>query len=253
MIIERTESPQWTSNSYLVAARAGGAAIIIDGNGVVEPLIAKATELGVSVQAIFVTHWHVDHIDGIAQYASHFGAPVHAHAWTKDAVGSMLHVDVTVEDGQVLSFGDELSVEVLYTPGHSAGQVSLLVNGSDLFSADVLFKGTVGGNFAPGNTGYADQRASVERLLALPPETVIHPGHTLPTTVGEELEHNPFVRIWNGVDPEGDEVVTVWDRPATLILWAADYDGTNKAWVRFHDDGSDGITGGSQVVRGVTA
>jgi hypothetical protein len=85
--------------------------------------------------------------------------------------------------------------------------------------------------------------------MELPPETVVHPGHTLPTTIGEELEHNPFVRIWRGVDPEGTEQVTVWDRPATLILWAPDYDGTNKAWVRFADDGSDGITGGSQVKR----
>ena len=180
--------------------------------------------------------------------------PVYAHAWTRESLDGQLAIDATVDDGEVLTFGDDLRVEVLYTPGHSAGQVSLLVNGSDLFSADVLFKGTVGGNFAPGNTGYADQRASVERLLALPPETVIHPGHTLPTTVEDELEHNPFVRIWRGADPEGDEAVTVWDRPATLILWADDYDGTNKAWVHFTDDGTDGITGGSQVVRGsVTA
>ena len=250
MIIERTESPQWTSNSYLVAAREGGAAIVIDGNGVVEPLIEKAAELELDVQAIFVTHWHTDHIDGIDRYASQFGAPVHAHAWTKEALDGMLVVDATLEDGAVLTFADdELRVKVIYTPGHSNGQVSLLVNGSDVFTADALFKGTVGGNFAPGNTGYADQRASVERLLELPPETIVHPGHTLPTTIGDELEQNPFVRIWRGIDPEGTEQVTVWDRAATLILWAPDYDGTNKAWVRFHDDGSDGITGGSQVQR----
>ena len=107
----------------------------------------------------------------------------------------------------------------------------------------------MGGNFAPGNTGYADQRASVERLLQLPHETIVHPGHTLPTTIGDEHAHNPFVRIWRGLDDEGTDKVTVWDRPATLILWADDYDGTNKAWVRFDDDGADGITGGSQVVR----
>ena len=109
-----------------------------------------------------------------------------------------------------------------------------------MFTADVLFKGTVGGTFAPGNTGYADHKASVLRLIDLPPETVVHPGHTLPTTIGEEREHNPFVRIWRGVDPEGDERVSVWDREATLVLWAPDYDGTNKAWVRFHDDGRTG-------------
>jgi glyoxylase-like metal-dependent hydrolase (beta-lactamase superfamily II) len=248
MIIERTESPQWTSNAYLVADREGGHAVLIDGNGVVEPLIEKAGQLGVTVDAILLTHWHGDHLAGVDRYRETFGAPVYAHPWTKDAVADDLQVDETIDDGDVLEFGD-LRIEVLYTPGHTAGQVSLLVNGSDVFTADVLFKGTVGGTFAPGNTGYDDHRASVLRLVDLPPETVVHPGHTLPTTAGEEAEQNPFVRIWRGIDPEGDERVSVWDREATLILWAPDYDGTNKAWVRFADSGEDGIVGGSQVQR----
>ena len=248
MIIERTESPQWTSNAYLVADRENGHAVLIDGNGVVEPLIEKARELGVSVDAIVLTHWHGDHLAGVEQYREAFDAPVYAHPWTKDAVADDVAVDVTVDDGDVLEFGD-LRIEVLYTPGHTAGQISLLVNESDVFTADVLFKGTVGGTFAPGNTGYDDHVRSVLRLVDLPAETTVHPGHTLPTTAGEEAENNPFVRIWRGVDPEGSEQVSVWDREATLILWAPDYDGTNKAWVRFHDSGEDGIVGGSQVKR----
>jgi hydroxyacylglutathione hydrolase len=246
MIIERTESPQWTSNAYLVADREGGHAVLIDGNGEVGPLIEKAGQLGVTVDAIVVTHWHGDHIAGVDEYLSTFGAPVIAHPWTAENID--LKVDRTVDDGDVLEFGD-LRIEVLYTPGHTAGQISLLVNGSDVFTADVLFKGTVGGTFAPGNTGYDDHKASVLRLVDLPPSTTVHPGHTLPTTAGDEAEQNPFIRIWRGVDPEGDEKVTVWDREATLILWAPDYDGTNKAWVRFHDSGEDGIVGGSQVQR----
>src|SRR3712207_2410072 len=88
------------------------------------------------------------------------------------------------------------------------------------FTGDVLFKGTVGGTFAPGATGYADLKASVMRLVDLPPETVLHPGHREPTTAGEERENNPFVRIWTGVDSEGEETCSVWDREATLVLWA---------------------------------
>ncbi len=249
MIIERTESPQWTSNAYLVADEEGGHAVLIDGNGEVEPLMEKASALGVTVDAIFITHWHADHIAGIDQYIARYAAPVHAHAWTKEAVADAgIVVDEVVDDGDRLTFGG-LEVEVLSTPGHTAGQISLLFNGTDVFTADVLFKGTVGGTFAPGNTGYADHKASVLRLVDLPPETRVHPGHTLPTTAGEEAERNPFVRIWRGVDPEGDERVSVWEREATLVLWAPDYDGTNKAWVRFHDSGEDGIVGGSQVKR----
>jgi len=249
LIIERTEAPEWTSNSYLVADQPGGTAIIIDGNGQTAPLIAKAKEFDVTVEAILITHWHADHIEGIADYVEAFGAPVFAHEWTKDSIAPQgMKVDLTLDDGDELEFGG-LRIEVIYTPGHSEGQISLLVNDTDVFTADVLFKNTVGGNFAPGNTGYADHKESVERLLELPPETIVHPGHTLPTTIGAEIEHNPFIRIWRGVDPEGTDTVTIWDREATLILWADDYDGTNKAWVRFTDDGSDGITGGSQVVR----
>jgi hydroxyacylglutathione hydrolase len=247
MIIERTESPDWTSNAYLVAEREGGHAVLIDGNGVVEPLIEKAEQLGVTVDAILLTHHHGDHVAGVEQYRERFGAPVLAHPWTKDELAGSPEVDRTVDEGDVLEFGD-LRIEVLHTPGHAAGHLALLVDGH-VFTADVLFKGTVGGSFAPGNTGYDDLKASVLRLVDLPPETVVHPGHTLPTTVGEEAEHNPFVRIWRGVDPEGDERVSVWDREATLVLWAPDYDGTNKAWIRFHDDGADGIVGGSQVKR----
>ena len=245
MIIERTESPQWVSNAYLVADREGGHAVLVDGNGVTAPLIEAARSLGVTVDAVLLTHHHGDHLAGLDDYREAFGAPVYAHPWTANEVDG---IDETFDDGDVLEFGG-LRIEVLHTPGHAAGHVALLIDGSDVFTADVLFKGTVGGTFAPGATGYDDLKASVLRLLELPPETVVHPGHTQPTTVADEREHNPFVRVWNGTDAEGTEQVSVWDREATLVLWAPDYDGTNKALVRFHDSGELGIVGGSQVQR----
>ena len=89
----------------------------------------------------------------------------------------------------------------------------------------------------------------MEVLLTLPPETRLHPGHREPTTVADELETNPFVRVWRGLDPEGSEPCRVRGQEATLVLWGPDYDGTHKAWVRYAD-GREAIVGGSQVERG---
>ena len=163
---------------------------------------------------------------------------------------------LALADGESLATGG-LEIEAIHTPGHAAGHLAFLVSEAgasgepaDVFTADVLFKGTVGGTMAPGASGFADLKASVMRLMELPLETRVHPGHREPTTIGEEWESNPFVRVWRGLEETGDEQVTVWERPATLKLWAPDYDGGNKAWVVFGDDGTEAIVGGSQVVRG---
>ena len=116
-----------------------------------------------------------------------------------------------------------------------------------MFTGDTLFKGSVGGVRAPGSTTYADLKGSVmDTLLTLDGTTRIHPGHTDPTTVADEREHNGFVRIWRGIDPEGTEQCTAMGDPATLILLGDDYDGGHKAWVRW-PDGRDDIVPGSQV------
>jgi glyoxylase-like metal-dependent hydrolase (beta-lactamase superfamily II) len=121
--------------------------------------------------------------------------------------------------------------------------------GDAVFTGDTLFKGSVGGVRAPGHTSFEDLRSSImDVLMKLPPETVIHPGHTDPTTVAEEWETNPFIRLWRGLDEEGTEKCTVWGDDATLILWARDYDDGHKAWVRWAD-GRDDIVPGSQVER----
>ena len=117
-----------------------------------------------------------------------------------------------------LNPGDEvtiggLTVTALHTPGHTGGMLGLLVDG-ELFTGDTLFKGSVGGVRAPGSTSFADIKHSImEVILTLPPETVIRPGHTDPTTVGDELENNPFVRVWRGLDPRGERPLHGARRP----------------------------------------
>jgi hydroxyacylglutathione hydrolase len=248
MIVERTENPQWLSNAYLVADRAGGSGVLIDGNDDLDPLLEQAERDGIEITHILITHPHLDHVAGLAEASRELGGvPMTAHA---EAAAELedLEIAETIADGGRLVTGD-LEIEAISTPGHASGHLAYLVDGTDLFTADVLFKGTVGGTMAPGASGLDDLRNSVMRLLELPPETRVHPGHRGPTTIGAEAEANPFVQIWKGERETGDEQVTVWERPATLKLWAPDYDGGNKAWVRFEDSGEEAIVGGSQVER----
>ncbi|MFI5028507.1 MAG: MBL fold metallo-hydrolase [Solirubrobacterales bacterium] len=248
MIVERTENPQWLSNAYLVADEESGKGVLIDGNDELDPLLERAERDGIEITHVLVTHPHLDHVAGLAEAREKIGRPpLVAHAETAAELDD--EVEVTLADGEKLGTGG-LGIEAISTPGHAAGHLAYLINGSDVFTADVLFKGTVGGTMAPGASGFDDLRASVMRLMELPPETRVHPGHREPTTIGDELEGNPFVRIWRGLEDTGSENVTVWERPATLKLWAPDYDGGNKAWIVFTDSGEEAIVGGSQVERG---
>lgn len=245
MIVERTENPMWLSNAYLVADPERGTGVLIDGNDELGPLLERAERDRIEITHVLVTHPHGDHVAGLAEARAQLGnPPLVAH----EACAAELEdeVEFILGDGEKLDAGG-LEVEAIYTPGHAAGHLAFLVNDTDVFTADVLFKGTVGGTMAPGASGFADLQASVMRLMELPPNTTVHPGHREPTTIAAEWEGNPFVRIWRGLDSTGETRVTVWGRPATLKLWAPDYDGGNKAWVVFGDSGEDAIVGGSQV------
>jgi len=195
------------------------------------------------------THGHNDHINAAVEVADATGAPIMLHP-DDLMLWNAVHPDRRPEplhDGQLITVAG-ITLTVLHTPGHSPGAVSLHAPELGVvFTGDTLFKGSVGGVRAPGHTSYADLRSSImDTLLTLPPTTTIHPGHTDPTTVAEELETNTFVRIWRGLDPEGSASCTAMGEPATLILLGDDYDGGYKAWVRW-PDGSDDIVPGSQV------
>jgi hydroxyacylglutathione hydrolase len=237
--------PQWLSNAYLVADEPGGTGVLIDSGAPPKPLLEAIERHDLAVGHLLLTHHHHDHVAENHVFKERLGVEILAHPLEAER---LLDVDRTIEPGEKLTAGG-LEIEPLHTPGHTAGMLSLVVNGSDVFTGDTLFRRSVGGVKAPGSTGFEDLRRSImEVLLQLPPDTTVHPGHTDPTTIGAEFEHNPFVRIWRGVDDESSDRCTVGDEPATLVLWAPDYDGGHKAWVRW-ENGEDDIVPGSQVSR----
>jgi glyoxylase-like metal-dependent hydrolase (beta-lactamase superfamily II) len=226
----------------------------VDSNEVTEPLTEQVDRDEIEITHVLLTHHHWDHVVGAEALAERYGVPVVAHELTAKELGDV--VTETFTDGGIVESG-ALRIEAIHTPGHCADHTALKVDESDCLTADVLFKGTVGGTMAPGATGFEDLKSSImDRLMKLPPEMRIHPGHSLPSTIGDEWEQNPFIRIWRGLDEEGSDGCSVGPpdaaerREATLVLWAPDYDGTNKAWVRFADTGEDAVVGGSQVKRG---
>jgi hydroxyacylglutathione hydrolase len=246
VIVERTEHPGWLSNAYLIADEEGGHGVLVDSNGVNEPLVEAVGRLGVTITHVLVTHHHADHVVTSADEAAHFGVPLLAHPLGRNAG---IPLDGTIEDGDRLQSG-ALDIRVMGTPGHCRDHLALLFDGTDCLTADCLFKGTVGGTVGGGPSGFEDQRHSImDLLMTLPRETRVHPGHSEPTTIGAEWDSNPFVRLWRGLDTAGDEPCRVRGEDATLVLWGPDYDGTHKAWVRY-PDGREAIVGGSQVERG---
>ena len=245
MIIERSLHPDWLSNTYLVADREGGTGVVIDAGGPSGPLLDAADRLELDVGHLLLTHHHHDHVAEADAWRRRFNVETYAHPIEAELLAG---VDHTIEPGEVISAGG-LEIGSLHTPGHTAGMLNFVVNDRDVFTGDTLFRGSVGGVRAPGSTSFEDLRRSImDVLMALPEDTQLHPGHTDPTSVGEEWEQNAFVRLWRGLDDEGDEPCTVEGEEATLVLWAPDYDGGHKAWVRW-PDGRDDIVPGSRVSR----
>jgi glyoxylase-like metal-dependent hydrolase (beta-lactamase superfamily II) len=221
VIVERSMHPDWLSNAYLIADQPGGTAVFVDSGAPLEPLFEAIDRHGVRVTHLLTTHADHDHVAGDSEIQARYDCPV---------------VKGNLETGG-------LSIEALPTPGHKDDHLAFVVNGEACCTGDVLFKDAVGGG------DFAQIRRSVmEALMQLPQEMRVLPGHTDETTIGQEWEHNPFVRVWRGAEPEGTERCRVGGQEATLVVWSPDYDGKGKAWVRF-DDGRDAIVGGSRVER----
>jgi len=204
LVVDRFELGPIGTNCYVVrASRAAGEAVVIDPGGDAPQLQLELDRLGTGCAAILITHGHWDHLGGVAELAEGTGAPVFM---AEDERALLENLPDLVPPGvparaytaDTLLKGDEtlelagITFETLRVPGHSPGHLAFYADGC-LFSGDVLFAGSVGRTDIPG----ADPHALVESLRMLterfPPETVIYSGHGPPTTLGAELDSNPFL------------------------------------------------------------
>jgi hydroxyacylglutathione hydrolase len=200
----------YRSNCYVVRSERGAAeAVVIDPGDDPTPLRLELAHMGTRAAGVLVTHTDVDHVAGVAALAEGTGSEVWAPAGEVEALragetrGGMR---VGAHDpAHTVSGGDSVTVagvtfEVLDVPGHSAGHVAFLVD-DQLFSGDLLFAGSVGRVDLEG--GDWDTLLESVRSLAdrLPPDTVLYPGHGPTTTLGRELQSNPFLHELRTAQP----------------------------------------------------
>ena len=196
-------------NCYIVRADAEQTrAVIVDPGDEPERLLAAIDSLGVTIDAILLTHCHFDHIGAVAPVARATGAPVYCPeierplladitSWTPPGFGPFesYEPEHLVKGGERLSLAG-IDFDVLFTPGHSPGHVTYALRSPAhpaLLSGDVLFQGSVGRVDLPGGDWPTLERSIESLLRAYPADTVVYPGHMGVTTLGRERDSNPFL------------------------------------------------------------
>lgn len=195
-------------NCFIFRLQGADKALVVDPGDEASRLLAAIAEMGVTVEAILLTHTHFDHVGAVAELARATGAPVYCPELEVQVLANIndymripgfgpfedYDADETVAGGEQLELAG-MSIDVVFTPGHSPGHVTYVVPAEGImFSGDVLFQQSVGRTDLPGGD-WPTLAASIKTLLdTYPPETRVHPGHMGITTLGAERATNPFLQ-----------------------------------------------------------
>ncbi len=205
MLLQTCLVSPFATNCYVVGCEESLAGALIDPGDEPELLLAEAQRLGLHLEAILLTHGHIDHVGAVAEMVRQTGALVYAHQEEAGMLESLafqarlfglpipppVKVDTWVADGDEVSIGN-LTLRILHTPGHTPGSICFL-HDRVLFSGDTLFRESVGRTDLPGGSRSALRRSVRTKLLVLPDECQVLPGHGEPTTIGDERRLNPYV------------------------------------------------------------
>ena len=197
----------FAENCWVIGSRRTREGIVIDPGAQPEEILALAKDMGVNVKVIANSHAHLDHILGVRGIQQATGAKFLLHEQdleiARGAAQAAAHmmgetIEPPPDPDAFLSDGDEVEVEglklkVIHTPGHTQGSISFYTEGM-LFSGDTLFRGSIGRTDLPGGNFDQELASIVDRLLALPDDTVVLPGHMQETQIGHERQTNPFIQ-----------------------------------------------------------
>ncbi len=183
-------------------------AIVVDPGDQIDDVLAILQKHGLTVKNIVITHAHIDHIGGAAKLKAATGAPVMMNArdqelydhldvqasWLGMENPSRTTIDTEAREGVALRLGDA-AFQILETPGHTQGSVSIWIPAENkLVAGDTLFRDSIGRTDLPGGDGRQILRSIKNQLLPLPEDTTVVPGHGPATTIGREKDRNPFLQ-----------------------------------------------------------